>query len=248
MKAGLCQRRCASEVRRWFCVRQALRNPALATDRRATGLESGHLARGRFRYRKASRRRHRLVETRRSRPLSARRAIGFTQERSPAEPDSALSPAAVVSELELSGYIIRRVDAHGRLVGVRLLEPGPLAASSAPRWRQVTQVANCTTSRGHRGLPGPGLAFPRRRLSLAFRARFGSEGSARGRVDALVAIVPADAIPRRGGRRATLPRRHRSGVGGSLTRTPLRRAYRLQRPCHFRSLVLTLGARNPGRP
>ena len=33
------------------------------------------------------------------------------------------------------------------------------------------------------------------------------------------------------GRRAPLPQRHRRGVGGSLTRTPLRRAYRLQRPC-----------------
>ena len=45
--------------------------------------------------------------------------------------------------------------------------------------------------------PGLGLAFPRRGSSLPFRARFGSEGSARGGVDAFVAIVPADAIPRR---------------------------------------------------
>ena len=35
------------------------------------------------------------------------------------------------------------------------------------------------------------------------------------------------------GRRATLPQRRRRGVGGSLTRTPLQRAYRLQRPCHI---------------
>jgi hypothetical protein len=34
-------------------------------------------------------------------------------------------PAAVVSELELNGYAIYRVHAHGRLVGVRLLEPKP---------------------------------------------------------------------------------------------------------------------------
>jgi hypothetical protein len=33
------------------------------------------------------------------------------------------------------------------------------------------------------------------------------------------------------GRRATLPQRRRRGVGGSLTRTPLRRAYQLRRPC-----------------
>jgi hypothetical protein len=34
-------------------------------------------------------------------------------------------PAAVVSELELQGYAIDRVYEHGRLVGVRLLEPEP---------------------------------------------------------------------------------------------------------------------------
>jgi hypothetical protein len=34
-------------------------------------------------------------------------------------------PAAVVSELELYGYAIERVHRHGRLIGVRLLEPDP---------------------------------------------------------------------------------------------------------------------------
>jgi hypothetical protein len=34
-------------------------------------------------------------------------------------------PAAVVCELELSGYAIERVYDHGRLVGVCLLEPRP---------------------------------------------------------------------------------------------------------------------------
>jgi len=34
-------------------------------------------------------------------------------------------PAAVLSELELNGYPIERVHDHGRLVGVRLLEPQP---------------------------------------------------------------------------------------------------------------------------
>ena len=32
-------------------------------------------------------------------------------------------PATVVSELELNGYAIERVYDHGRLVGVRLVEP-----------------------------------------------------------------------------------------------------------------------------
>lgn len=34
-------------------------------------------------------------------------------------------PAAVVSELELNGYVIQRVYDHGRLVGVRLFDPEP---------------------------------------------------------------------------------------------------------------------------
>jgi len=34
-------------------------------------------------------------------------------------------PAAVVSELELNGYVVERVYDHGRLVGLRLLHPEP---------------------------------------------------------------------------------------------------------------------------
>ena len=45
-------------------------------------------------------------------------------------------PAAVVAELELSGYVIERVNDHGRLVGVRLLQPEPPDTSTAPRWRR----------------------------------------------------------------------------------------------------------------
>ena len=43
-------------------------------------------------------------------------------------------PAAVLSELELSGHTIERVHEDGRLVGVRLLEPEPSDAP-APRRR-----------------------------------------------------------------------------------------------------------------
>jgi hypothetical protein len=42
-------------------------------------------------------------------------------------------PAAVVCELDLGGYAIGRVYVHGRLVGVRLLEPEPLRAPAATR-------------------------------------------------------------------------------------------------------------------
>jgi hypothetical protein len=34
-------------------------------------------------------------------------------------------PAAVVTELELRGYVIERVYDHGRPLGVRLLQPEP---------------------------------------------------------------------------------------------------------------------------
>lgn len=43
-------------------------------------------------------------------------------------------PAAVVSELELSGYAIDRVYWQGRLIGVRLADAELQAAPAAP-WR-----------------------------------------------------------------------------------------------------------------
>ena len=45
-------------------------------------------------------------------------------------------PAAVASELELNGYLIERVYDHGRLVGVRLLEPEPRDTPAARRRRR----------------------------------------------------------------------------------------------------------------
>jgi hypothetical protein len=45
-------------------------------------------------------------------------------------------PAAVISELELNGYVIERVYDHGRLIGVRLLQPEPPGPSAAPDWRR----------------------------------------------------------------------------------------------------------------
>jgi hypothetical protein len=51
-------------------------------------------------------------------------------------------PAAVVSELELNGYAVERVYEHGRLIGVRLLQPEPPDTPAAHpghrrrRWRQ----------------------------------------------------------------------------------------------------------------
>jgi hypothetical protein len=43
-------------------------------------------------------------------------------------------PATVVSQLELNGYAIERVYDHGRLAGVRLLDPQP-PDEPAPRRR-----------------------------------------------------------------------------------------------------------------
>ncbi len=51
-------------------------------------------------------------------------------------------PATVLSELELNGYTIDRVYDHGRLVGVRLLEPHhPDTPPALPRrrWRRRTE-------------------------------------------------------------------------------------------------------------
>ena len=48
-------------------------------------------------------------------------------------------PAAIVAELELNGYVIERVYDHGRLVGVRLLDPEPRDTPDTPaahRWRR----------------------------------------------------------------------------------------------------------------
>lgn len=45
-------------------------------------------------------------------------------------------PAAVVSELELNGFVIERVYDHGRLVGVRLLNPEPRDTTAAHRRRR----------------------------------------------------------------------------------------------------------------
>jgi hypothetical protein len=45
-------------------------------------------------------------------------------------------PAAVVTELELSGYPIERVYDHGRLVGVRLVDSEPRDTPDAYRRRR----------------------------------------------------------------------------------------------------------------
>jgi len=45
-------------------------------------------------------------------------------------------PAAVVSELELSGYVIERAYDRGQLVGVRLLHPKPPDTPAARRRRR----------------------------------------------------------------------------------------------------------------
>jgi hypothetical protein len=48
-------------------------------------------------------------------------------------------PAAVISELELNGYVIERVYDHSRLIGVRLLQPEPPDRPTGPRRRRRTR-------------------------------------------------------------------------------------------------------------
>ena len=50
--------------------------------------------------------------------------------------DGIAFPAAVVTELELNGYLIERVYDHGRMVGVRLLQPEPPETRTAHRRRR----------------------------------------------------------------------------------------------------------------
>ena len=62
-------------------------------------------------------------------------------------------PAAVVSELELNGYVIERVYDHDRLIGVRLLHPEPPGHSRRtppPAAVVAAPIASCSTSRDHR--------------------------------------------------------------------------------------------------
>jgi hypothetical protein len=51
-------------------------------------------------------------------------------------------PAVVIGELELNGYAIERVCAHGRMIGVRLLEteaPDPPTSRRRQRWRRPSR-------------------------------------------------------------------------------------------------------------
>ena len=43
------------------------------------------------------------------------------------------APATVISELELNGYRIERVSEHGRVLGLRLIEPQQAATAAGPR-------------------------------------------------------------------------------------------------------------------
>ena len=69
---------------------------------------------------------HRLLELLRK---AGNQPIGFAELHA----GGISFPAAVVSELELNGYLIERVYDHGRLVGVRLLDAESRAAPAARR-------------------------------------------------------------------------------------------------------------------
>jgi hypothetical protein len=139
-------------------------------------------------------------------------------------------PAAVVSKLELNGYVIQRVYEHGRPVSVRVLEPEPPVTPSARRWRRPHQERTAqpaiTADYPSLGLSvwtAPivvGVSGGVRLAALHSRACRCSRGHR-----------PSGSDTEATGRRATLAQRHRTGVGGSLTGPPLRRVYRLRRPC-----------------
>jgi hypothetical protein len=72
---------------------------------------------------------HRLLELLRQ---AGDRRLGFAELHA----GGIAFPAAVVSELELNGYVIECVYDHGRLVGVRLLQPEPPDTRAGPRRRR----------------------------------------------------------------------------------------------------------------
>jgi len=72
---------------------------------------------------------HRLLELLRK---AGNQPIGFAELHA----GGISFPAAVVSELELNGYPTERVYDHGRLVGVRLLQPEPGDTPAAHRQRR----------------------------------------------------------------------------------------------------------------
>ena len=141
-----------------------------------------------------------------------------------------------------------RVCEHGRLVGVRLLRARtPRSHPRRPAGAAHTDSQPQYSSRSPRTAPTwVSVSAASIVVALSGALRLGGLRSracrcSRGR-------RPSGCDTEARGRRATLPQRHQRGVGGLLTRTPLRRAYRLQRPCSLRSFVVTLGARSLGRP
>ena len=119
---------------------------------------------------------------------------------------------------------------RGSLVGVRLLEPGPPVTSSASGWRRSDRYPTAYISRSPRICPAR-VSVSAASIVVAFSVAV-RPGELRSRAcKCSHGHRPSGCDTEARGRRATLPQRHRRGVGGSLTRTPLRRAYRLQRTC-----------------
>ena len=80
-------------------------------------------------------------------------AVAFAEQRAA----RIAFPAAVVSELELNGYVIERVYDHGRLIGARPLQPEPrtypphTGGADGPG---RALIARRGAQRDHRRLPG----------------------------------------------------------------------------------------------
>ena len=78
-----------------------------------------------------------LADAQQQRPLERRREAGDEAVACAELHDIAIAfPAAVVPELELNEYVIERAYDHGRLIGVRPLQPEPPDTSAARRWRR----------------------------------------------------------------------------------------------------------------
>jgi len=166
----------------------------------------------------------------REREVRSRAKQATRRSRSPScMPPGSRSPP-VVSELEPNGYVMQRVCGHGRLVGVRLLEPEPRSHPGRHAGAGHTDSQPQYISRSPRiAAAWVSVSAASIVVALSGAVRLGGLRSRAYRCSRGHRPSGCDTEAR--GRRATLPQRHRRGVGGSLTRTPLRRAYRLQRPC-----------------
>ncbi len=164
--------------------------------------------------------------TRRSR-RSARGARSDSPKSDHPEPDSARSRRGRF------GARVERIHHPARLWGTAGWSARPARArtpvTSSARWRRSHSQLQYVTITAD--LPRPGVSVSAASTVAAFSGAVRLAGLRSRVCRCSHGHRPSGCDTEARDRRATLPQRHRREIGGSLTPTPLRRAYRLQRPC-----------------